>query len=69
LAGIGVALGCVLTWSLGGAIRNLIYGVDAISLWSVTAGSIIVMSTALSVTVLPSLRAMRADPLIALKDS
>jgi predicted permease len=67
LAGIGAAIGLVLAAAASGAIRSLLYGVDARDLVSFGGGTLIVMSIALAASMVPAWRASRIDPLKALR--
>lgn len=67
LAGLGLVIGLALAYSLSGVIRGMLHGVETadplVLLGLVTA----IMTVACTAALLPALRAMRADPMQALR--
>jgi ABC-type antimicrobial peptide transport system permease subunit len=67
LVGLGLALGCLAAWLLGGSLAALLYGIspnDPLTFVSVMA---LLLAVALAASLLPALRAVRVDPLRALR--
>ncbi len=67
IAGIGCAVGVVLTVAAGAAMRQLLFGVgpfDPLTLVATCAGVVVIAITA---AMLPARRAGRADPIAALR--
>jgi predicted permease len=67
LVGLGLALGGLAAWLLGGSLAALLYGIspnDPLTFVSVMA---LLLAVALAASLLPALRAVRVDPLRALR--
>lgn len=67
LIGIGAALGLLLGWAIGLAMRNLLYGVSATDPVTYAAVLGLVTCGALAACYAPARRALRLDPMIALR--
>ena len=67
LSGAGVALGLLGGVWVGQAVRNLLFGVGALDPSTFVAGSVLLLSVALAACYLPARRAMRVEPIVALR--
>jgi len=67
LALAGIAAGLALTASLTGLLRSLLYGVKPADPWTLGSVSLLIVSVALLATYIPSRRASRVDPMVALR--
>lgn len=67
LAGIGVLVGAVLAFALTRQMRSMIYGVSAADPVTFVAVSLLLMLVAVAACYLPARRAMRVDPMMALR--
>ena len=67
LALIGVAIGVPAAVGLTRFLRALLYGVHATSITSYAVGSFIVVIVAMLASYIPARRAMRVDPIVALR--
>ncbi|QSQ12309.1 ABC transporter permease [Myxococcus landrumensis] len=67
LAGLGVAVGLVLSLGLAHLLRTLLYGVAAYDVWTFVGVAALLGGVALLATWLPARRATRVDPIIALR--
>ena len=67
LASAGLAVGTAAALALTRALRDLIYGVSAADPLTFSAVIAILAAVALAACVVPSLRAMRLDPVVALR--
>jgi putative ABC transport system permease protein len=67
LAVVGLAAGLVVTLSLAGFLRSLIYGLKTTDPWTLSAGSVLLLVVTLLAMYLPALRASRVDPKVALR--
>jgi ABC-type antimicrobial peptide transport system permease subunit len=63
----GVALGLVGAWWLGRAGSSLLFGVTASDPLTLTAVSLLLMAVAIAACYFPARRAMRVDPIRALR--
>jgi ABC-type antimicrobial peptide transport system permease subunit len=63
----GVALGLVGAWWLGRAGSSLLFGVAASDPLTFTAVSLLLTAVAIAACYFPARRAMRVDPLLALR--
>ena len=64
---IGVALGAVGAWALGGLLSNLIYGVSPTDPLTFLVVALLLMTVALAACSIPAYRATRLEPLRALR--
>ncbi len=67
LAGLGVAVGLLLSLGLARLLGALLYGVTAYDPWTFVGVAALLCGVALLATWLPARRATRVDPIIALK--
>ncbi|NMO19031.1 ABC transporter permease [Pyxidicoccus fallax] len=67
LAGLGVAVGLVLSLGLAQLLGALLYGVTAYDPWTFVGVAALLCGVAMFATWLPARRATRVDPIIALK--
>jgi predicted permease len=67
LAAIGVAVGAVLAFALTRQMRSMIYGVSAADPLTFLAVSLLLMLVAVAACYVPARRAMRVDPMTALR--
>jgi ABC-type antimicrobial peptide transport system permease subunit len=67
LAGLGVAVGLVLSLGLAQLLGALLYGVTAYDPWTFVGVAALLSGVALLATWLPARRATRVDPAIALR--
>ena len=67
LALIGVVIGIVAALGLMRFLKGLLYGVSATSITPYVAGSLILILVALLASYIPARRAMRVDPMVALR--
>lgn len=67
LSGAGVALGLLGGVWVGHAVRNLLFGVGALDPVTFVAGSASLLAVAQAACYLPARRAMRVEPIVALR--
>ncbi|MFP2911563.1 ABC transporter permease [Pyxidicoccus sp. 3LFB2] len=67
LAGLGVAVGLVLSLGLAQLLTALLYGVTAYDPWTFVGVAVLLAGVAVLATWLPARRATHVDPIIALK--
>ena len=67
LAAIGVGVGAVLAFGLTRQMRSMIYGVSAADPVTFLAVSVLLMLVAVAACYVPARRAMRVDPMMALR--
>jgi putative ABC transport system permease protein len=65
---VGLAVGVVLAIGAARLLRGVLYGLGALDVVSFAAASALFLTIALAASWLPSRRAMRIDPLVALRD-
>jgi predicted permease len=64
----GLLVGVVLAIAAARLLRGVLYGIGAVDLVSFAAASLLFLAMALMASWVPSRRAMRVDPLVALRD-
>jgi putative ABC transport system permease protein len=64
---VGLAAGLMITLSLAGFLRSLVYGLKTTDPWTLLAGSLLLLLVTLFAMYLPALRASRVDPKVALR--
>jgi ABC-type antimicrobial peptide transport system permease subunit len=69
MAVIGVAIGAVLAAGLAQFIETQLYAVQPIDWFSFTATAIVMITAAIAASLAPALRALRLDPVVALRSS
>ena len=67
LAGIGLAVGLAASFGVNRLLANLLFGVKTTDPMTYVAVAVILVSVALLATYIPARRAMKIDPLIALR--
>jgi putative ABC transport system permease protein len=63
----GLLVGMVLAAGASHLLRGVLYGLDRVDTISFAGASLFFLAIALAATWLPSRRAMRVDPLVALR--
>jgi len=64
----GLLVGMVLAVGASRLLRGVLYGLSTIDVISFAGASLLFLVIALAASCLPSLRAMRVDPLVALRE-
>src|SRR5690606_34825164 len=67
LAAVGLAIGVALSLMAGRLLEGLLFGVTARDPWSLAAVAVIVTLASLAACYLPGRRAVRVDPMVALR--
>jgi ABC-type antimicrobial peptide transport system permease subunit len=67
LAAIGIGIGLVLAFPLMRIISRLLFGVNAADPLTFAATSSLILLVALTASYLPALKAIKVDPLVALR--
>ncbi|WP_163866131.1 ABC transporter permease [Myxococcus eversor] len=67
LAGLGVAVGLVMSLGLARFLGSMLYGVTAYDPWTFTAVAVLLGGVTLLATWLPARRASRVDPIVSLR--
>ncbi len=65
---IGLALGAIGTWATGRAMQSLLFGVGAFSPGIVLPAGIVLAAVVFLASLIPSRRASRVDPMVALRN-
>ena len=68
LTGAGIAAGLLAAWALTRVMASLLFGVSTTDLTTFGAVPVLLLATAMLASYLPARRAMRIDPVIALRD-
>jgi putative ABC transport system permease protein len=64
---VGIALGLIGAWATQQMIRQLLFGVSTLDPATYVGGAMVLLVVAIAATVIPARRAMRIDPVIALR--
>jgi len=67
LAGIGLAIGVPIAFAVNRAMSRLIFGIVSINLLLLAGFTLLLLLVALAAAYIPARRAMRVDPLVALR--
>jgi putative ABC transport system permease protein len=67
LVSLGIVLGAALALSLSRFLAGLLYGVKSNDPMTLAAVSLLLLVSALAATLMPARRAMRVDPMVALR--
>ncbi len=67
LAGIGLAIGVPIAFAVNRAMSSLIFGIVSINLLLLAGFTLLLLLVALAAAYLPARRAMRVDPMVALR--
>jgi len=67
LSGLGVVIAIPIAWSLGRLIANQLHGISLGDPWAAASAALILTCAAAMATALPVRRALRVNPLVALK--
>jgi putative ABC transport system permease protein len=65
---VGLLTGVVLSIGAARLLRGVLYGLSPVDAVSIGAASLLFLTIALAASWMPSQRAMRIDPLVALRD-
>jgi putative ABC transport system permease protein len=65
---MGLGMGVVLAIGAAGLLRGVLYGLGAVDVVSFATASLLFLTIAAAASWVPSRRAMRIDPLVALRD-
>jgi ABC-type antimicrobial peptide transport system permease subunit len=68
LTAIGIILGLASVWGLTRLVQALLYGVSAMDGANLVLVTLVLLVSAGFATLLPALRAIRVDPMVALRD-
>jgi ABC-type antimicrobial peptide transport system permease subunit len=68
LTGIGIAIAAPLSFPLVGLAKSMLFGVAPDNMWVLVSAAAVLALTALASGAVPALRAVRVDPLSALRN-
>jgi len=67
LTGVGIAIAAPLSFPLASLAKSMLFGVAPNNVWVLTAAAVVLALTALASGAVPAIRAVRVDPLLALR--
>jgi putative ABC transport system permease protein len=67
LAIIGIGIGLGLAFAVKRVISNLLFDVSATDPWTFAVTSLLILAVALAASLIPALRAIKVDPVVALR--
>ncbi|HSL69034.1 MAG TPA: FtsX-like permease family protein, partial [Longimicrobiales bacterium] len=67
LTGLGLVIGLPLALAAGGSVRSMLFGVAAHDALVLAGATLVLLAVALAAGLVPALRAVRLDPLVALR--
>jgi putative ABC transport system permease protein len=67
LSGIGLAIGVPIAFAANRAMSSLIFGIVSINLFLLAGFTLLLLVVALAAAYIPARRAMRVDPMLALR--
>jgi ABC-type antimicrobial peptide transport system permease subunit len=67
LTGIGLAIGVPIAFAVNRVMNSLIFGIVSINLLMVASFTLLLLVVALAAAYFPARRAMRIDPIVALR--
>jgi ABC-type antimicrobial peptide transport system permease subunit len=67
LAGSGIAIGLAGAWLVGQAVSSMLFGIGPMDPLSFIGISLLLTVVAIAACAMPAIRAMRIDPLVALR--
>jgi ABC-type antimicrobial peptide transport system permease subunit len=67
MVGLGIFVGVVLALSCGPLIQHFVYGVTPHDILTIVGAAILLVGIAILACLLPALRAIRVDPMVALR--
>jgi putative ABC transport system permease protein len=67
LAVIGICIGLALAFAVKRLISNLLFDVSATDPWTFALTSLLILAVALAASLIPALRAIKVDPVVALR--
>jgi len=69
LTGVGIAVAAPLSFPLASLAKSMLFGVAPNNVWVLTAAAAVLALTALASGAVPAIRAVRVDPLLALRNA
>ena len=69
LAGMGVAIGVAVALPLTSLLESQLFGITALDPLTFGAVPLLLLTTAIIASLVPAIRAMTVDPLVALRDT
>ena len=67
LAGLGIAAGLAASYEFAKSLASFVYGISVTDFYSFTAAAVLLFAVALAACYIPARRAMKVDPMIALR--
>jgi len=68
LAAIGVGIGLLAALSVGSLLRSQLYGISAFDPFVFACVPVVLLAVALAAGYVPAMRAMRVNPIVALRE-